>query len=357
MFIFTFAGLLLGPVMGFLGDRVISIRRMVIAGLIILAGALFLFSMTLHLLVYYAALLLVAVGSTMTGWIMLMTVISRWFVRRRAVAIGLAYTVSGLGALFLVPFLVYFYDATSNLGWGGWRLAAILLGGIVLVVAAIAFAWLRNCPEDMGLLPSGATAALRQTSFSAFQALGTRAFWFIALGDGLAASGILNIPDAANSSRDAFAFAIVASTLTALVFYPVGGLLGDRYSKSSSLACFTALQVVAWAALMFAGSLVAFYLAAVALGLSLGGRTPLRVAILADYFGTSSLATILGLFGLFSGVIAFIAAPLAEFFYDSQQDPTARLIAVAVTILAAFLFWKARPPQLPQAAGAQAEPG
>ena len=48
--------------------------------------------------------------------------ISRWFVRRRAAAIGLAYTVSGLGALFMESFLVYVsyvYGATLTFGWGG----------------------------------------------------------------------------------------------------------------------------------------------------------------------------------------------------------------------------------------------
>ncbi len=168
--IFSVVALSLGPVVGFLGDRVISIRRMVIAGLIVLAGAFFIFSQTQNLLVFYVATALMGAGSAMSGWILLMTVICRWFVRHRATAVGLAHMVSGIGPLFLVPLNIYL------LTWVAWREAATVLGVVVLVFAVVALAWLRNRPEDMGLLPNGTSTALRQTSFSVFQTLRTRSF-------------------------------------------------------------------------------------------------------------------------------------------------------------------------------------
>ncbi len=87
LYILIIGGLLLGPVVGYLADRVIGIRRMVIAGLVILSGAFFFLSQTQNLWMYYTACALMAVGATMSGWIPLMTVLSRWFVRRRATAL------------------------------------------------------------------------------------------------------------------------------------------------------------------------------------------------------------------------------------------------------------------------------
>ena len=87
LYILIFGGLLLGPVVGYLGDRVIGIRRMVVAGLVILSGAFLFFSQTQNLWMYYAASALMVVGATMSGGILLMTVLSRWFVRRRATAL------------------------------------------------------------------------------------------------------------------------------------------------------------------------------------------------------------------------------------------------------------------------------
>ena len=344
-FTFIMVGLLLGPVAGFLADRGLSIRRMVVAGLIVVAGGLFLFSQAQELWMLYAAFGLMAAGATMSGWILIMTVVCRWFVSRRATAIGLVYLVGALGPLILVPLIVYV------LWMEGWQRSVFMAGGLALLIAAVAMAWLRNRPEDVGLLPNGANAALRQTSFSAFQAMRTRAFWLIALGDGLASMQILEITDDATSAGIP-----AATALASVAFYPVGGLVGDRFSKPAALACFTALQVLAWAALVYYGSVAALYLSVVSLGISTGGRTPIRVAILADYFGTASLATILGLSGLFVGLVILVGEPLGELLYITQGETVGFVALVGLTLLGALCFLKARPPEEPVRVATQAAP-
>ena len=58
---------LAAPIVGYLIDRHISIRRMVIAGLFILAGALFLFSQIQNFWMYLGAAAIVGVGAAMSG--------------------------------------------------------------------------------------------------------------------------------------------------------------------------------------------------------------------------------------------------------------------------------------------------
>ena len=346
LYILIIGGLLLGPVVGYLGDRVIGIRRMVVAGLVILSGAFFFFSQTQNLWMYYAASALLAVGATISGGILLMTVLSRWFVRRRATALGMAHMFGPLGAMCLVPLIALSADPNPDQVGLGWRLTAVVLGGSTMVVAVLAFTRLCNRPEDMGLLPDGGPPAARQGSFSAFQALRTRSFWLIACGDGLST---INVPDLTDT-----ALMLVLSTST-LGFALVGGVLGDRVPKSAALATFTALQVVAWAAAALVGSQPALYLSAVVLGMSRGGRSPLRAAILADYFGTNSLATILGLFGFFAGLTGFTGA-LAGLIYYTLRGIVAFLILSGLTLLGAFAFLSARAPQLPDTVAPQAAP-
>ena len=337
LYILIIGGLLLGPVVGYLADRVIGIRRMVIAGLVILSGAFFFLSQTQNLWMYYTVCALTAVGATMSGWIPLMTVLSRWFVRRRATALGVAHMFSPLGAIFLVLLIALIGDSYHDRVGLGWRPAAIVVGGSIMVVAVLAFTWLRNRPEEMGLLADGGPTAVRQGSFSVFQALRTRSFWLIACGDGISTT---NIPDLTDTAP-----MLVLSTST-VVFALVGGLAGDRVSKSAALAFFTALQILAWAAAALVGSQPALYLSAVVLGMSRGGRSPLRVAIFADYFGMNSLATILGLFGFFMGLAGFISG-LAGLVYYTQGSVVGFLTLSGLTILATIFFLIARPPQVP----------
>ena len=333
LYILIIGGLLLGPVVGYLGDRVMGIRRTVVAGLFILSGAFFLFSQTQNLWMYYAVATLMAVGATMSGWIPLMAVLSRWFVRRRATALGVAQMFSPLGIIFLVSLIAASED--PDVYRLGWRLAAIVVAGSIMVVAVLAFARLRNRPEDMGLLPDGGPPVVQQDNFSAFQALRSRPFWLIACGDGLASGNVPNLTDTP--------YTLVLSTAT-LGFALVGGLVGDRVPKSVALATFTALQVVAWTAAALVGSQPALYLSAVVLGISHGGRAPLRVAILADYFGTNSLATILGLFGFFAGLTG-VTGSLAGLIYYTQGSIVGFLTLSGLTLLGALSFLGARPPR------------
>ena len=135
---------------GNISDR-IGPRRTALTGLCILAGAFFFFSQIQNLYMFYAAAALMGVGTVLSGWIPMMTVLCRWFVRRRATAIGGAYALLW-AAMIVLPGAMGFY---LDLGWEGWRVMTLLIGGGILVLAVLVWAWLRNQPGDRGLLPDG----------------------------------------------------------------------------------------------------------------------------------------------------------------------------------------------------------
>ena len=347
---------LIAPLVGYLSDR-FGPRMIMLPGLIIMAGALFFFSLTQNIWMFYVAFALMAVGQQLSGWIPQMTILSRWFVRWRATAIAISYLAVPLGALVVEPFITW--GADPDAGRLGWRLTVIVLGGLILVVAALVFARLRNRPEDIGLLPDGVPPNIERSSFSTIQALRTRSFWFIVFGEAFASMvgsilpfmGLL-VQDRGIAVSDA-AFALYISGSGAAWFYLVGGLVGDRVPKSSALAFFTLLQAVGVALLAFAGSLTLLYVAGVLLGIGQGGRTPVGVAILADYFGMDSFGKILALSSLFAVLPLLIAPPLMiGWMYDVQGSYTVGFLILAVlTLPGAFFFLQARPPQLLEAPG------
>ncbi len=170
--VFSLLGWVLGPVAGYLGDRVISIRKLVISGLVILAGAYIFLSQLQSPWMALAVAVLMAAGAAMCGWVLLMAVLCRWFVRRRTLAIALANMAVPLGSILLIP-LIFF---VSDIDFVGWRTTVIALAVFILLVAVAAFVWLRNRPEDRGLLRYGASATKPQPRFSALEAMRTRAF-------------------------------------------------------------------------------------------------------------------------------------------------------------------------------------
>ena len=132
-----------------------------------------------------------------------------------------------------------------------------------------------------------------------------------------------------------------------------GGFVGNRYSLPRGLAAFVAIQVVGLTLLAFADGL-ALTLPAVALvAIGAGGRLPLSVAILANYFGTSSLGKILGWSEMLAILAATGGAPLTGLAYDwSLGDTGIMLILAGLSLVAVLCFLRVQQPSTPEAESA-----
>ena len=145
-------GGLMGPVEGYLTDR-FGTRRMVFIGLVVLGGAFLFFAQIENLWMFYLAYILMSLGQGLGHWIPLMTLLNRWFARRRAMAVGWSNVGSRFGALILVPVIAWAVDPDHERL--GWRMTATILGVFILVVAGPLSRLIRNSPQEMGLLPDG----------------------------------------------------------------------------------------------------------------------------------------------------------------------------------------------------------
>ena len=95
----------------------------------------------------YAAL---GVGYAMTALVPATTLVARWFVRRRALAIALTQSGLSLGGILLTPMLARALEIDGMDGLRApWALAVILLN------VPLALLLLRPNPQAMGLNPDG----------------------------------------------------------------------------------------------------------------------------------------------------------------------------------------------------------
>jgi MFS family permease len=72
-----------------------------------------------------------------------------WFVRRRGLAISIAFSGVGVGAIVLLPWLQTIIDQH------GWRASCRAMGLLVLLVLVPLNLLVQRQPEDIGLLPDG----------------------------------------------------------------------------------------------------------------------------------------------------------------------------------------------------------
>ncbi|MBI2217941.1 MAG: MFS transporter [Candidatus Rokubacteria bacterium] len=92
---------------------------------------------------------LAGVGSNCLGYGGQALYLPNWFVRRRGLAMSIAYAGAGAGSIVLLPWL------QTVIAHAGWRAACWNLGLVVLVVLAPLNLLLRHRPEDLGLAPDG----------------------------------------------------------------------------------------------------------------------------------------------------------------------------------------------------------
>ena len=214
-------GAALGPLQGHFVDKY-GPRPVMFLGILLggLGFILLSFADTLAL-VFVFWILFVAVGNGMGLISPPLTAIARWFNRHRGIAFGIAGTGMSLGAL-----LVRFVDALIE--GADWRMAARVLGIIIIAVGLPLAAMMRSRPQDYGQLPDGAAAppgAAPQsaaTGFSVGEALRTKSFWLMSASFGFRNAIITTMTThfvAAMVDRD-------FSTATATEIIGLGGLLG-----------------------------------------------------------------------------------------------------------------------------------
>ena len=138
---------IVGRVMDAQGPRVVILTGVLLttAGLL-LAPAI---ERPWHL---YATLgVLVSAGANMMTYTAHSQFLPNWFVRWRGLAISIAFSGVGVGAIVLLPWL------QSIIVTGGWRASCWAMGLLAISVLGPLNLLVHKRPEDIGLLPDGAT--------------------------------------------------------------------------------------------------------------------------------------------------------------------------------------------------------
>lgn len=136
---------------GFLASR-FGTRTVITLALAIMGVTMILTGLAKSFGFAFAMRLLTGLGNG-AAFVPAMALGSAWFaIKKRGFATGIVSGGIGLGTFLsgiIVPFILKSYENE------GWRYSWYILGSIVLFLAIIVFIFLRNQPEDKGLLPVG----------------------------------------------------------------------------------------------------------------------------------------------------------------------------------------------------------
>jgi MFS family permease len=191
--IFSFGFLLSAAIMPFVG-RLVDRRgpRLVVEiGVATMGGGLLLATLAREPWQFYLTLgAMCGAGVNCLAYMVQSTYLPNWFVRRRGLAISIAFSGVGIGSIIILPWLQWLIVSD------GWRSGCRMLGILVLALLGPLNLLLRHRPEDIGLAPDGARAAgaaavkvdnvvdptWAAVEWTLGRALRTSRFWWLALG-------------------------------------------------------------------------------------------------------------------------------------------------------------------------------
>lgn len=342
------------PIVGTINDR-FGPERTLALGVVIASGAVFGMSMIQHLWQFYAAMLLVSVGTSSVGGPVGMAAVTTWFDRRRARALALMTMGGGLASVMVIPIAIL----VESLGWrGALRIEAVIL----LVTGIVPMTTTRFRPPDhpqpmdgIRVVGKDGTVAPYATRWGipAGEALRTRSFVMLSLGlagisFGTATITVLQIPylQSVGISTSVAATTVTVYGVSSLIGRLGFGFLADKYNARFMLATCTAMLAVGLALLPLVRTPLQAIAVLLILGPGFGGTIPVRTAMIANNYGTTYFGTING----WATLVRTLGSGVGPFIVGYTIDRTGQygagwLLASAAVALGFVAVLIERPPE------------
>ncbi|MEO1061253.1 MAG: MFS transporter [Actinomycetota bacterium] len=324
-----------GVISGPLSDRVGPRRLVAIGGVLLVGGLLATSQVQVLWLGYFTYGIGVGLGCGLFVTPLYATA-GRWFVRRRALALGVVSAGNGLGTLTLVPL------AERVISSEGWRTAYVTLAVIDGVLLLFVLSVVRppravvGAEEQAPPEPAFAERFAELRPEPAFRIM----FWTTLLTSiSLFTAFAFVVPfaedEGVTSSRAALLVGIIGAS-SILGRLAIGALAG-RFGSVRLLQGSLVVQPIAYLVWLVAGGryplLILF---AVLLGISYGGFVSLGPEVTVHLLGVVGLGTTFGLVFLATGLGGLIGPPLVGVLSDltdGRAVPIAAVIGVTIAAL------------------------
>ncbi len=328
-----------GPLIGRALDRLSGRLVLSVGTLLFAAGWAVIASANTVIVALLAAFFLLAPGGTALGPVAASTLVSRWFEKRRGLAIGISSIATSMGGVAIVPLLALLIAAD------GWRNAMMLFG---LASSALLFliGWL--------VLPSGRPSAQTPAAQAATDQSSAekpvwqqRDFWLIVLAVGtvFGSNGALLSCLVAYATDRGFTLAegtAIVSTISAVAMLGklAVGALSDKVDPRWLFIIVIILNGVLLSTLVAMPSYTVLLTISALSGAALGGATPLWAVIVGRRFGLAQMGTVIGLMS--SAMMPFTLAGLhlVGAVYDATGSyvPAFNIFLVALAIAGALIL-------------------
>ena len=333
------------------GARVAYMIGAVVAGIVSVCLALFLGSSTLFYILFFGVFL--SFGCSTAGQIPGQSTLNQWFVAKRGKAISFMMMMAAIIAVF--------YPLITNalINQFGWRVGFVLIACFAAVGLILAIFFVKNKPADVGQLPDGGVVAEDEPNKkktvvknyqakehkTAKQAVRTPAFWFIVF-TAFTCFAHLNLNISQGSlfcvsqghSLDLVSVALSWKTAVGVVLLLGLSFLLDRIEPIRIHGIATLIGGIgALLAALFGSNVVVLFIYYASVAIAYGTQTAAMPTELANMFGNTNYAKILGIVLPIVAVLASLVPTIAGAVYDTTGSYTPAFIGMGVVGILGFI--------------------
>jgi MFS transporter, OFA family, oxalate/formate antiporter len=329
---------LLTIISGNLSDRFGPRKLVSIGGVILGLGYLLMSQINSLWQLYLFYTLLAGVGIS-TIYVPLVTLIARWFTKKRGLACGIGTCGIPFGIVVIPPI------ASRIIEGYHWRIPLLALGGVLIVAIALLGQLLKKAPESED--PSAQQqnpGGVDGLSFN--QAIRSKPFWmvgfaFLLYGYFYEVAAVHIVPYATDLGISAVAAATILTVIgvTGTIGRLTLGIVGEKRGNLNTAFISCLLMGLCFVILILGRGTWPLYLFAVIFGY-LTAVGLLLVPILAEYFGLKSLGIISGAVFCCSNIGAAIGPPAAGGIFDiTGSYQLAFISSVIAGLVAGLILW------------------
>ena len=332
---------------GIIIDRV-GVRSLMVSGMFLLSATFYFYAKSDSLADMYIIHIFQGIVLSVSGMVINVVLISKWFNDNRGLAIGVLLAGTSVGNGIFPQINTYLLTISD----GDWRQVMMWLALIPLAYIPILFAFIKEKPEDVEANEDNETkndfkASSIEGGFTLQQTLMSANFWFISVMAFCTFYSILAMIGHVFLMLDGEGYSPqISATGVSIIF--IGGFIGKVISGKLAEMIGRKIVLVGGVAMMLAGSLLIvssiFYKnpLLIWIGLTLygtgwGGLYTLIQLLVADLFGLIAIGKIMGVINIIDTIGGGLGPIITAVIYDSTQSYLLPFLVISALLVIALI--------------------
>ena len=332
---------------GIIIDRV-GVRALMISGMFLLSATFYYYAQSDSLTDMYIIHIFQGMVLSMSGMVINVVLISKWFNDNRGLAIGVLLAGTSVGNGIFPQINTYLLTISD----GDWRQVMLWLALIPLAYIPILFAFIKEKPEDVAVKEDNQAsndfkASSIEGGFTLQQTLRSANFWFLSVMAFCTFYSILAMIGHVFLMLDGEGYSPqISATGVSIIF--IGGFIGKVISGKLAEMIGRKIVLVGGVAMMLLGSLLIvssiFYKnpLLIWIGLTLygtgwGGLYTLIQLLVADLFGLTAIGKIMGVINIIDTIGGGLGPIITAVIYDSTQNYLLPFLVISALLVIALI--------------------